>query len=493
MKNLKKLTILHSNDMHGDFMAQEKDEKLIGGVSMLSGYLNKVRKEEKNVLYTISGDMFRGNVIDSEYKGMSTIEMMNMLAPDVVTLGNHEADYGIAHLLFLEKCARFPIVNANLYLTTTGVRLFKSHYIKEIDGMKIMFIGILTEQVLSQAKQDRLVGSFVDVREAATEIGKICNAHKSDDIDFTVLLTHIGFEEDKKLAELLDPNWGVDVIIGGHSHTLLEKPEVVNGIPIVQAACGTNQIGRFDINVDTDNNCIDSYEWKLIPIDDDYCPRDYALEAVIAKYKTQTDKKYKRVVTRLADKYTHPKREEETSLGKLITDAFKDALGLDIMMLGSGSIRAQEMGPIVMLEDLLQVFPYNDEVYRITVTGAQLKRMISFSLRKGALDGLTEFYQYSRGFEIYFDYENQVLEKLVLNGEEVTDEKLYNVGITSFHFENLKEFLGVSLEEISKNKEPKVVATKSADVLEEYFSKQELCKVAPDRRLCLKQYINVKN
>ena len=63
MKNLKKLTILHSNDMHGDFMAQEKDEKLIGGVSMLSGYLNKVRKEEKNVLYTISGDMFRGNVI----------------------------------------------------------------------------------------------------------------------------------------------------------------------------------------------------------------------------------------------------------------------------------------------------------------------------------------------------------------------------------------------------------------------------------------------
>jgi 5'-nucleotidase len=96
MKNLKKLTILHSNDMHGDFMAQEKDKKLIGGVSMLSGYLNKVRREEKNVIYTISGDMFRGNVIDSEYKGISTIEIMNMLAPDVVTLGNHEADYGIA-------------------------------------------------------------------------------------------------------------------------------------------------------------------------------------------------------------------------------------------------------------------------------------------------------------------------------------------------------------------------------------------------------------
>ena len=114
MNHLKKLTILHSNDMHGDFLAKEVDDKLLGGVSMLSGYINKVRNEEKNVLYAIAGDMFRGSVIDSEYKGLSTIEIMNMLAPDVVTLGNHEVDYGIGHLLFIEKCARFPIINANL-------------------------------------------------------------------------------------------------------------------------------------------------------------------------------------------------------------------------------------------------------------------------------------------------------------------------------------------------------------------------------------------
>ncbi len=113
--------------------------------------------------------------------------------------------------------------------------------------------------------------------------------------------------------------------------------------------------------------------------------------------------------------------------------------------------------------------------------------MIKHSLRTGALQGLTEFYQYSRGFEIYFDYENQVLEKLVLNGEEVADEKLYNVGISSFHFKNLKEFLGVSEEEVSKNKAPKIVATKSADVLEEYFSHKELVKVPQENRLVIKQ------
>ena len=92
MSNYKKLTILHSNDMHGDFLAENIQENLIGGVSMLSGYVNKVRNEEANTLYCIAGDMFRGSVIDSEFKGVSTIEIMNTIAPDVVTLGNHETD-----------------------------------------------------------------------------------------------------------------------------------------------------------------------------------------------------------------------------------------------------------------------------------------------------------------------------------------------------------------------------------------------------------------
>ena len=167
MADIRKLTILHSNDLHGDFLAEEVDAQLIGGVSMLSGYVNQVRKEEKNTIYCIAGDMFRGSVIDSEFRGISTIEIMNMLAPDVVTIGNHEIDYGIAHLLFIEKCAKFPIINANLHITTNNARLFKPHHIIEVDGMKILFIGILTEGVLSQTKKETLIGSFVDIHDAA--------------------------------------------------------------------------------------------------------------------------------------------------------------------------------------------------------------------------------------------------------------------------------------------------------------------------------------
>ena len=261
MSRYKNLTILHSNDLHGDFTAQDVDVNLVGGVSMLSGYIDKVRKEEPNTIYAIAGDMFRGSVIDSEFKGMSTIEIMNAIAPDVVTLGNHETDYGIAHLLFLEKCAKFPIINANLFIKSNYARLFKPQVVLNVGGMKILFIGILTEEVMAQAKNEAVIGSFVDIHEAAREVGKICNAYNATDIDLTVLLTHIGFEEDKKLAAALDPAWGVDIIVGGHSHTFIEEPAVVNGITIVQAGTGTDQIGRFDIVVDTFENNIESWKW----------------------------------------------------------------------------------------------------------------------------------------------------------------------------------------------------------------------------------------
>ncbi|HOO25177.1 MAG TPA: bifunctional UDP-sugar hydrolase/5'-nucleotidase [Clostridiales bacterium] len=484
-KNLKKLTILHSNDLHGDFLAKEIDDSLLGGVSMLSGYVSKVRREEENVIYAIAGDMFRGSLIDSEYKGISTIEIMNMISPDVVTLGNHEVDYGIAHLLFIEKCAMFPIINANLYLTTNNVRLFQSHIILEIDGMNVLFIGVLTEEVMAQARLEKLIGSIVNVEEAAREVGRICDSYKNVDIDFTVLLTHIGIEADKELAAKLDPRWGVDIIIGGHSHTLLEEPVVVAGIPIVQAASGTAQIGRFDIMVDTDLNSIDSYAWQLVPINPENCPRDTQLEEIILKYKNETDEKYDRLLTRLADRYTHPQRNTETMLGKLFADAYKDALGVDIVLLGSGSIRGEEMGPIVRHYDLIQIFPYNDATWVLYVNGEQLKRMIKHILREEAFYGHTEFYQFSRGLRIEYDRKNKDLISLSYNGMEVMDSDEFKIALQDFHYQSMDEFLAVTHEEVQLPRAPKVISTNNTDMLEEFFRNREMIRVSEEKRLII--------
>ena len=482
MGNLKKLTLLHSNDMHGDFMAEEVDAGLKGGVSMLSGYLQKVRSEEENVLYVISGDMFRGSVIDSEFKGLSTIEIVNLLAPNVATLGNHEIDYGIGHLLFLEKCARFPIINANLYLTTNQIRLFRSHIILEIGGMKILFIGVLTEETLAQARQERLIGSFIDVREAADEVGRICNAYRTEDVDLTVLLTHIGFEKDKELAQLLDPRWGVDLIIGGHTHTLLHEPCVVAGIPIVQAATGTDQIGRFDLVVDTDTNTVHRCDWQLIPIDDDHCPRDPALEALLEKYSAAAGEKYSRYITRLGGTYTHPVRNRESQAGRLFADLLRDNLGLDIMMLGSGSLRLKEIGPLVTLKELTEMFPFQEEIYRITVTGRQLKRMLGFVFRPEAMDDdHAEFYQYSRGLKIVVSL-SAGLTELTWEDQPIEDDRMFRVGLQGYHYKNLPDVLRITEEEVQANAPVKVLATSALDVLDELLSSMELVTAPEDLR-----------
>ena len=488
MKNLKKLTLLHSNDLHGDFLAEKVDEKLIGGVSRLSGYVNKVRNEEKNVIYTISGDMFRGSLIDSEFQGLSTIEIMNLLAPDVVTIGNHEADYGLAHMLFIEKCASFPIINANMYIKYVGKRLFNSHYIKEIDGMRVLFIGILTEEVLKNTKSEGLVGTLIDIQDAADEIGKICDAYRTEDIDMTVLLTHIGIEEDKKLAEALDPACGVDIIIGGHSHTLLSEPVIAAGIPIVQAAIGTDQIGRFDIMVDTDKNCIDSYTWQCIPITEENCPRDEALEKVVIEYKDYTDQKYGRIMTRFPRAYTHPKRNMETELGDLLAECMRDQIGADLVLLGSGSIRKPSLGPLVTFGDFMEVFPFAQPVTGFRLTGRQLRHIVKYMLREESFidSEHNEWFQFSKGFCCEFDRGNHEIISLKMNGKEVEDDELFTVVMQKYFFDNIGEFLDLPQEEIAKNGRSIEVASKAPNVLEEYFKDHESLKLDGEPRLIIR-------
>ena len=468
----KKLVLLHSNDMHGDFLAEPKEGFHEGGVSLLSGFIKKVRNEEKNVLYAIAGDMFRGSIIDSEYKGFSTIELMNFLSPDVVTLGNHEVDYGLAHLLFLERCAKFPVVNANMYIKSNHARLFEPYKIIDVNGLKVMFIGIITEEVLASTKSEEIIGSFIDVWQAARQVGVIIDNYKTTRVDLTVLLTHIGFEQDKKLAELLDPNWGVDLIIGGHTHTLLEEPCIVNGVPIVQVGMGTDQIGRFDIQIDTDEHKMLSYDWKCIPITSKVCQSDPILEEVLKSYKSRTDQKYMRIVTNFKRTLTHPDRYRETELGNLFADLLQVDSSFEVMLMGSGSIRLKQMGPIVQYQELKECLPFNAPVWMLEVTGKQFRHMIRFMLRDEAFDenAHSEFYQVSKGMKIVYSRSRHELLEFSLNGTEIKDDRIIRIALQDYHYKNFSEFFDLPIEEVIANKKPRMVITEDFSIFEELLS-----------------------
>ncbi|MDO8879682.1 MAG: bifunctional UDP-sugar hydrolase/5'-nucleotidase [Coriobacteriia bacterium] len=481
----KKFTILHSNDMHGDFLAEEREGggPLHGGLALLSAYVNKVRAEEENVFYVIAGDMLQGSIIDSDFKGISTIDIMNYITPDVVGVGNHEIDYGVPHLLFLEKIANFPIVSANLYIKGFDKRLMDPYVIIEKAGFDVLFTGIITEKVVDAMRLDDVIGAFMDVHEAADEVGRICNAYRNDDIDLTILLTHIGFESDVELAALLDPAWGVDMIIGGHSHTVLEQPAVVNGILVTQAGTGTDQIGRFDIVVDDDTNSIVEWTWQLIPISSDLVEPDQGMVDFIARYKSEVDRKYSIVVTKLTHEHTHPRREVETDLGNLMADALAAETQADVVLLGAGSVRVEKLGPVVTLMDFMGCFPYDDTVTRYTVTGATLKRMFAHWMRPENRDGEGECYQVNGAVRALYSDAEQRLISLEVAGATVDDAATYTVALQGYHAKNCVAYLDVTEEELLAAGSSKVVTTSAAEVLEVWLRDHQLEGRAVEGRL----------
>lgn len=481
----KRFTILHSNDMHGDFLAemQEGKDELVGGLALLSGYINAVRQEEENVLYVISGDMLQGSLIDSEFKGISTIEIMNYLSPDVVALGNHELDYGLPHLLFLEKMATFPLVNANLFVRKNQRRLMQPYLVIKKAGLDILFTGILTEKAMASLSQDSLIGSFVDLEEASASVERITNAYKNDDIDLTVVLSHIGFESDLELARMLDPDLGVDLIIGGHSHTILEQPAQENGILVAQAGVGTDQIGRFDLTIDDDTNSIVEFAWQLVPIEPGVAEPDEALREHIGSFKKVVDEKYGALLTKFQRAATHPLREEESELGNLLADLLAPALSSDVVFLGAGSIRVESLGPMVTLGDLLACFPYDDKLVRYTLTGEQLLRTFAHVMRNENRDGEGECYQVNQGVQAVFDTGANYLVSLEVGGAPVDPGREYTICLQAYHASNAQEYLAIAPDELERLGEAKVVATSARQVLEERMRESHNLDVCVEGRL----------
>ena len=445
---IKDIIILHSNDIHADFISDKKEIK----ISQLSQYIREERSMNNNVLYCISGDILCGSLMDKQYKGLSTIEIINTIKPDILSIGNHDLDYGLGQALLLEKCAKFPIICANLYLSLNKKRVFESHKIIKIDGIKILFIGVITSEAANSTNIEYGGTKIVKITDEVDEIEKICNYYKFEDIDFTVILSHVGFEKDKQIANNLNKECGVDLIIGGHTHTNMDRPVEVNGIPIIQLAGGADSVGKLKIKVDEVNNNISSYEWELVNITKN--KENSVTKEIVAKFQ-KTIKHENRLITVLNKEYLISGRDKENKFAMLLCDSLKFKYNLDIMMLALGSVRSKRIGPKITHNDIVSAFPFDDKLLAVYVTFDELEEIFKNIMRNQTKKGHYEFYEISEGIKIEYHKRTDYI-KILLNNKTVLQNGIIKLGIQEYHLINSMDCFGFDLsksrqEELSLN------------------------------------------
>ncbi len=483
---IRNITILHSNDIHGQFTGtQDKDGRVSGSLAQLAGYIRKAKEENPDTIYCNAGDMFQGSLIDSDFQGLSTMNILNLMDIDVMSLGNHELDYGISHMLFVARYANFPIINANFLVRTNNRHLFKAHHTVTLGDLNVLFIGLITETIIEQTKSEGLVGTFVCVEEADQEIRRAlerATVKKGIRPDLTVLLTHIGIDEDIELAKSLDPSLGVDIIVGGHSHTYLDAPVVENGIIIVQAGMENTHIGRLDLDFDTETGKIDSWKWEMIPVDEDHCETDNFVRAMVNTYVMDVDEKYGTIVARLRRSLDNYGRGNATEVGQLFADAFADSLDIDIMFMAASSIRCYSLGMTLTLQDLREAYPYDGKIYKITVTGEMLRKMVLHMLRDEVLDDWEDvFFHTSKELHILYDKDRKKA-LIAYKGIPIIDDHLYTIGLQEYYYLNSEAGLGYTPQQLEEHGGLKTVAADAFEVLKSYLSEHRGVGNSIDKR-----------
>ncbi len=252
----KKVVIIHTNDTHSRIEPLPKNNNVnpnTGGVVRRATYIDQVRKENKNVLLFDAGDFVQGTPYFNLFKGKVEIGAMNRMKYDAGTLGNHEFDYGLDVLAQIVKKANYPIVNCNYDFSNTPLKgLVKPYVIIKKFGMKIGVLGVGIDPEGLIQSEDYKGMIFNPVINSVNKYSEILK--NQEKCDLVICLSHIGFESPGDIVNdqvLAQKSKFIDIIIGGHSHTYLEKPVVLknlDGKDVLVYQMGKNGtfVGRID-------------------------------------------------------------------------------------------------------------------------------------------------------------------------------------------------------------------------------------------------------
>ncbi|MCD6159180.1 MAG: 5'-nucleotidase C-terminal domain-containing protein [Kosmotoga sp.] len=421
-----KLTILHINDTHGHaWTFSEYKNPDIGGFALIATLVNQFRAENPNTVFLHAGDLNTGVPESDLIDAAPDIVALNLMKLDAMALGNHEFDNPAEVLAKQMNWAHFPFLSANIY--KDGEPAFTQYVIKEVGDLKVAIIGFTAEETeILEAlyAQDYEWKSVVEVaKELVPQLRK--------QADIVIALVHLGDAEPIKgvnsheLAEQVD---GIDVIVDGHSHTLYEKPEVINGTLVVSAGEWGKYLGKLDLDVE--NGSITFVSYKAIPIKLADITPDFAVSTVLDYFKKLGNEKLDTVVgeTKILLEGTRDIiRNQDTNLGHLIADAMLWKTGADLVITNAGGIRASiNPGPITY-RDVLTVLPFGNTVYIAKLTGEQLMDVLEYTATipagKGArpqVSGLS------------YKIENGEIKDVLVNGETLDPEKVYTLATNNY-------------------------------------------------------------
>lgn len=262
-EHCKKLTILHTNDTHSNidpFPDSHKHYPGQGGVSRRYNLVEQIRAEEEHVLLLDAGDIFQGTPYFNKFGGVLEMKVMSKIGYDLATMGNHDFDGGMDGFVRAIQHANFPFVCSNYDFTNTPIDgLTKQHHIIEKGGLKIGVFGIGVE--LKGLVPDDKFGEtiYLDPIDIAADRAKEL---KNLGCDLVICLSHLGYEyESEKVSDLklAESSKDIHLIIGGHTHTFLDKPtEVKNKVGNTVLV---NQVGWAGINVGRLDFCFDKSEF----------------------------------------------------------------------------------------------------------------------------------------------------------------------------------------------------------------------------------------
>jgi len=417
---------LYLNDLHGQLEPfSTEGGKIVGGAARLAALADRIREENvragRHTLFLIAGDLFLGTAMSVIFQGEAEFDFLNRVRPDVMTLGNHEFDFGREILYQRIRQASFPIVSANIHHGKE--RLLPPFVIKEIAGrLRVAILGLITPDTAQLAHPDNIAGlTFTD---PVAEANKFARDLKQQS-DIFIALTHTGVEMDKRLAQQVP---GLDVIIGGHDHIALPEPLQVAEVWICQAQNRGLFLGRLDLRLE--GKKVVKIGGALIPIAEEL-PEDKEIKAMVLSYRIKLEERLKEVVGKTRVRLVgEPEniRRMETNLGNLVADIMRKAADTEIGLVNGGSIRGSIEEGAITLEDVWRIFPYDSQLARLELSGSEIEEVLKHSVSLGP--GLTGGFLQLSGLSFVIGPTGP--QEIRVRGMPLQRERFYSVAITDF-------------------------------------------------------------